>query len=109
MAAPMLPVPTAGQPLLDYYEALERASQSMLAAARAGDWDEVVKLEGACVLLIAQLREAARSQQLDRAAAKAKSRLMQRILVADAEIRQLAEPWLHDLDAALGGRRRTLH
>ena len=35
--------------LLSYYEAIERASAEMLSAARAGNWDEVVKLEGACV------------------------------------------------------------
>ena len=45
--------------LLSYYEAIERASAEMLSAARAGNWDEVVKLEGACVLLISQLKHAA--------------------------------------------------
>ena len=44
------------------------------------------------------------------AAAKAKSRIMQRILVNDAEIRHLAEPWLQDLDDTLAGRtNRSLH
>ena len=109
--------------LLSYYEAIERASADMLAAARAGDWDEVVRLEGACVLLITQLKHAADDAPpglpesrgdgaaLDAAleASKTKSRIMQRILVNDAEIRQLAEPWLQTLDDALEGRRRTLH
>ena len=31
------------------------------------------------------------------------------IVVADAEIRHLAEPWLQDLDDMLAGRRQTLH
>ena len=109
--------------LLSYYEAIERASADMLAAARAGNWDEVVKLEGACVLLISLLKHAAQhddddsgddsaSPQLVHAAesAKAKSRIMQRILVNDAEIRHLAEPWLQDLDDTLSGRScKTLH
>ena len=43
--------------VLSYYEAIEQASADMLDAARAGDWDEVVKLEGACVLLISQLKQ----------------------------------------------------
>jgi hypothetical protein len=42
--------------LLSYYEAIERASADMLNAAREGKWDEVLKLEGACVLLISQLK-----------------------------------------------------
>ena len=34
---------------------------------------------------------------------------MQRILLNDAEIRQLAEPWLDDLDQLLAARNRTIH
>jgi flagellar protein FliT len=103
--------------LLNYYEAIERASADMLSAARAGNWDEVVKLEGACVLLISQLKNAAQDRPAEACqadprvleAARAKSRIMQRILVNDAEIRHLAEPWLQDLDDTLAGRRKTLH
>lgn len=105
--------------LLSYYEAIERASADMLAAARAGNWDQVVKLEGACVLLITQLKHAAEqvggevpqapATPVAADAARAKSRIMQRILVNDAEVRQLAEPWLAELDDKLAGRRRTLH
>jgi len=95
--------------LLNYYEAIEQASADMLAAAKAGDWDQVVKLEGACVLLISQLKHAAKNAPLDEAASKAKSRIMQRILVNDAEIRHLAEPWLAELDDLLDGKRQTLH
>jgi len=95
--------------LLSFYEAIEQASADMLLAARAGNWDEVVKLEGACVLLISQLKNAARAKELQPAEARAKSRIMQRILVNDAEIRHLAEPWLQDLEETMAGQRRTLH
>jgi flagellar protein FliT len=95
--------------LLQYYEAIERASQEMLSAARGGDWDQVVKLEGACAVLIARLKSAATTQPLGPEEAQLKSRMMQRILVNDAEIRQLAEPWLEDLDKILAGRPKTLH
>ena len=37
--------------LLSYYEAIEQASSDMLSAAKAGNWDQVVKLEGACPVL----------------------------------------------------------
>jgi flagellar protein FliT len=95
--------------LLSYYEAIEKASAEMLSAARSGNWDEVVRLEGACVLLISQLKHAARETQLDPSAAKAKSRIMQRILVNDAEIRHLAEPWLQELEHTLSGKTHTVH
>ena len=103
--------------LLNYYEAIEQASRDMLEAARSGNWDHVVKLEGACVLLISQLKHASQEppaatdpvEARANEAARMKSRIMQRILVNDAEIRHLAEPWLQDLDDTLAGRRQTLH
>ncbi len=96
--------------LLNYYQAIEKASQDMLEAARAGNWDQVLKLEGACALLISQLKQtAANEKPLDSQEAQFKSRIMQRILVDDAAIRQLAEPWLDDLDDLLAGRTQTFH
>ena len=96
--------------LLNYYQAIEKASQDMLDAARNGNWDQVLKLEGACALLISQLKQTAAGQRpLGGDEAQFKSRIMQRILVNDAEIRQLAEPWLEDLDALLAGRPTTIH
>ena len=93
--------------LLQYYQAIEEASQNMLEAARQGNWDQVLKLEGACALLITQLKHQAAAKPLGQDEAQFKSRIMQRILVNDAEIRQLAEPWLDNLDELLAGRTKT--
>ena len=101
--------PAMSTSVLNYYEAIERASADMLDAARAGDWDQVVKLEGACVLLISQLKAAAREVPLGQDEARVKSRIMQRILVNDAEVRNLAEPWLPDLHRLMHGKSSTLH
>ena len=95
--------------LLNYYEAIEQASLDMVAAARQGNWDQVLKLEGACALLISQLKNDAASRTLGADEAKFKSRIMQRILVNDAQIRQLAEPWIDELDGMLAGRPPTVH
>ena len=95
--------------LLQYYQAIEKASQDMLEAARNGKWDNVLKLEGACAVLISQLKHCAAAQPLADDEAQFKSRIMQRILVNDAEIRQLAEPWLEDLDALLAGQSKLMH
>ncbi len=95
--------------LLNYYEAIEQASHAMLEAARAGNWDEVVKLEGACAVLISQLKNAAAQAPIGGEAAQLKSRIMRNILVNDAEIRHLAEPWLEDLDNLISGRSNTVH
>ncbi|PXW91931.1 flagellar protein FliT [Sphaerotilus hippei] len=94
--------------LLQYYEAIETASREMLDAARSGDWDRVVKLEGACAVLISQLKHAASDGRLEGDAVQAKARIMQRILLNDAEIRHLAEPWLEDLDQMMSGQARNV-
>lgn len=88
--------------LLSYYQAIENASLDMLEAARTGDWDRVVKLEGACAVLIARLKHASADHPMGPAEAALKSRIMQRILVNDAEIRNLAEPWINELGSMMG-------
>ncbi len=92
--------------LLDYYKAIENASQKMLEAAQTENWDQVVRLEGACAVLIAQLRSKSRSIELAPEERTEKVRIMQRILRTDAEIRCLAEPWLNDLEQLMdtGGK-----
>jgi flagellar protein FliT len=83
--------------LLDYYKAIERTSSQMLEAAKTENWDQVVRLEGACAVLIAQLRFKSKTEELAPDERKEKTKIMQRILRTDAEIRNLAEPWLNDL------------
>ncbi len=90
--------------LLDYYKAIDHASQKMLEAAQTENWDQVVHLEGACAVLIAQLRHQSRSDHLEPEERKEKSRIMQRILRADAQIRCLAEPWLNDLEQLMDSK-----
>jgi len=107
-------IKTSGVPmnttLIDYYEAIERASTDMLDAARRGHWNEVVKIEGACVVLIAKLREASKGTALDAQQLRRKSSIMQRILSNDAQIRHLVEPCLDDIDRFMvGAERQTLH
>lgn len=84
--------------LIDYYKAIEDGSRRMLEAAQADDWDEVVRFESACAVLIEQLRERARTIDLDPQHRSEKARIMQRILRIDAQMRVLAEPWLEQVD-----------
>lgn len=97
------------QVLIDYYKAIEDSSAKMLEAAKAEDWDGVMRYEGACAVLIEQLRERARTEDLDADSRLEKSRIMQRILHNDAQIRYLAEPWLAHCEQRLEGRSQFLH
>lgn len=96
------PIHNDQQTLIDYYKAIEAASRKMLEAAQTENWDEVVQLEGACAVLIEQLRAESRSKNLSAHERSEKQRIMLSILRHDAEIRNLAEPWLADIDDMLG-------
>ena len=95
--------------LMDYYRAIEASSRQMLEAARADDWDEVLRCEGACAVLIEQLRFLSKSQALTKEQRSEKSRIMQRILRNDAEIRVLSEPWLSTFAEMFESRQQLIH
>jgi len=95
--------------LLNYYKAIESASRQMLEAAQREDWDDVVRCEGACAVLIEQLRFQSRSQELTREDRVEKRRIMQRILRTDAEIRILAEPWIPRFEQMFDTRLAMIH
>lgn len=91
-------------PLLDHYRAIERSSLQMLNAAKSENWEQVVQYEGICAVLIEQLRVLARTEELLPEQRKEKTRIMQRILNNDAQIRYLAEPWLEHFEERLEGQ-----
>ena len=97
------------QMLIDYYKAIEDSSLKMLDAAKAEDWEQVVRFEGACAVLIEQLRARAHSEQLQPNERTEKTRIMQRILQNDAQIRYLAEPWLAHCEQQFEGSQQFLH
>ena len=97
------------QILIDYYKAIEDSSRKMLNAAKSEDWDEVVRFEGACAVLIEQLRARARSEELLPEQRTEKTRIMQRILQNDAQIRYLAEPWLAHCEQKFDAQHQLLH
>jgi len=97
------------QQLIDYYKAIENSSQQMLAAAKAEDWEQVVRFEGVCAVLIEQLRERAKLEELVPEVRREKFHIMQRILQNDAEIRYLTEPQLDRFVPGFGEAQHYLH
>ncbi|MDF1485775.1 flagellar protein FliT [Ramlibacter sp. H39-3-26] len=95
--------------LLDYYKAIEESSCRMLEAAQVQDWDGVVRYEGACAVLIEQLRCRAHDEEILPEQRGEKARIMQRILHNDAQIRNLAEPWLAQCAQMFEGRPYFVH
>lgn len=96
--------------LIDYYKAIEESSQRMLQAAQHENWDEVVRCEGACAVLIERLRHQFRGHKLAPEQRREKTHIMQRILRNDAQIRVLAEPWIAQFDSlAANGQPQFIH
>ena len=95
--------------LIDFYKAIEDSSAKMLEAARMRDWDGVVRYEGACAVLIEQLRFKSQEHELLPEQRKEKTIIMQRILRNDAQIRCLAEPWLTQVEHMFDGNPQMVH
>lgn len=95
--------------LIDYYRAIEDSSARMRDAAKAENWEEVARFEGACAVLIEQLRHKARSEDLLPEQRSEKVRIMQRILQNDAQIRDLVEPWLAHFEQKFEAKQHLLH
>ena len=89
--------------MIQHYESIAAASRRMLDAAREGDWDEVSLLEDRCRTLISRLKRAhvCSDQPMGQ---RQRLALMCAMLADDAEIRELSEPWLKQLQALLAGR-----
>ncbi len=98
--------------ILSYYAALECASAEMLQAARNGDWDSVCRLEGACAVVVARLRQIALQKPLREREQGTRLRILRAILANDAEIRRICEPLPAMLDPKsflVGDVSATLH
>lgn len=97
--------PSPGDALMACYAALESASHEMLDAARNGDWQSVAQARMTASLLVAQLRLRLHDSELDHCETRCKLRIMRRIVLNDAELRVLEQPWARTLDRLLGGQR----
>ena len=93
--------------LLDHYEQIAQASQSMLDAARNSDWDEVERQEERCRALVASLKAASVASPILRPQDnRRRMELLRRMLAADAEIRGRSEPWLRQLEQLISSPRQ---
>jgi flagellar protein FliT len=89
--------------MIEHYKAIAASSRRMLDAARRDDWDQVSREEDRCRVLISglQLAGAAGEVPIGR---RQRLVLLRAMLADDAEIRDLSEPWLKQLEALLSGR-----
>lgn len=86
---------------LEVYEAVGRVTDRMLAAARAGEWEQLTELENECSALVACLAARGEAVPLALDCRARKVQIIQKILTDDRAIRDLVSPWMADLAARL--------
>jgi flagellar protein FliT len=86
--------------ILTTYESLSELTDSMLDAARQGEWDDLAALEQRCQAYVGSLMQT-EQVRLNENEQRAKVAIIRTILQNDARIRALAEPRLHELQQRL--------
>jgi flagellar protein FliT len=89
--------------MIEHYKAIAASSRRMLDAARRDDWDQVGREEDRCRMLISGLKQAGAAGGVP-IGRRQRLILLRAMLADDAEIRDLSEPWLKQLEALLSGR-----
>lgn len=93
---------TAQQMMLAYYESMRELSHRMLEATRHGRWDDVAEGEREAAVLAEKLRAIGDPGAcLDAAGRKRRFEILQDVLADDAEMRNVAHPWLRAFDVTL--------
>ena len=99
--------------MIETYEAILAVTAQMLDAARAADWNLLVKREQECRQLVANLMNTRIENEivLEPQVRKRKVEIIRKVLADDAEIRNLTEPWMQRLQHLLTsvGQERKLH
>ena len=94
--------------MLAYYESIGHVSQLMLEAARHGDWETLVDAEQCCAALIKRLQDAGDGGHgFDEQETLRKQEIIRKVLADDAQIRNLTQPWLRQLETYLGQGRMS--
>lgn len=85
------------QDVLSLYETVANITDQMLAAARNGDWEQLVALETRCAGHVEVLKTGEQPVRLTGASRDRKAEIIRKILADDREIRNLTEPWMAHL------------
>lgn len=100
-----------GPRIIAAYEAILALTGQMLEAARNDDWDRLVALEQDCKKRVEELIAENTGQPLSGQFQQRKAQIIREVLADDAEIRNITEPWMTQLQHILGsaGREKRLH
>lgn len=87
--------------VLALYESVSELSGEMLAAAQAGDWEQLAELESRCASHVQVLREGEARVSLSAERRAHKLAMLRKILADDRAIRDITLPWMAKLSSLL--------
>ena len=85
------------QEIISIYENVAVITDQVLAAARVGDWEQLVELESRCASQVAILRSEEPRAALSGSVRERKAELIRKVLEDDRQIRSITEPWMEQL------------
>jgi flagellar protein FliT len=88
--------------IVSAYERIAGLMAHMVEAARAREWDRLERLQSSCKEFIETLQAANLDVPMSAPLSARRTRLIGQVLRADAQIRNLTEPWTVQLHAWLG-------
>lgn len=98
------------QEVLSLYETVATITDQMLAAARTGNWEQLIELESRCASHVETLKLEEPRAALPEEERQRKVKLIRKILEDDREIRNITEPWMAQLSTMINsvGTERKL-
>ena len=87
--------------IIALYENVSHITDQMVAAAHAGDWNELTALETRCAIQIARLDLEGPHAILPMQERSQKVKILKKILADDREIRIFTEPWMTRLSSLM--------
>ncbi len=78
----------------------------MISAAEKGDWDRVASMESSFKPIIDQIRSTSAEERLSDDERRQKIQVIKQILRDDARLRELANPWMAQLQDVLQQTRK---
>ncbi|NWG39350.1 MAG: flagellar protein FliT [Hydrogenophilaceae bacterium] len=88
------------------YESLSGLLTTMISAAEKGDWDQVAGMESTCKPIIEQIRNTTPEERLTDDERRQKIQVIKQILRDDARLRELASPWMAQLQDVIQQTRK---
>jgi flagellar protein FliT len=98
--------------VVNTYARMADLTERMLAAAREGDWDQLIALEQQVAAQARRLQQDEARTPLQGELRERKVELIRRMLTADRAIRDLTMPWMAKLSALIsstGTERRLVN